>query len=129
MTLSKFYIDLMLRLQTLVFLRLETVNSELQKTAVSVNSGSKSFPWFRNEAQQNWTLLKKKNELLFQDKGRLHDELTVDLYLTYFFRPPAVLRHSVLYSRYPPEMWLHMAHIDQFLTENVDSPCVSKLYM
>lgn len=36
--------------------------------------------------------------------------------------------HSSLDDKYPPEMWQHMARIEQFSTGNDDSTYVSKFY-
>lgn len=50
-----------------------------------MNSGSKGIPDFGTKDKQsrvNWTWTLKIRPLLFRDKGKLHDDFTMDLYLT-----------------------------------------------
>lgn len=69
---------------------------------------------------------KHRNTLRICDEGSgLH--VHEDMY-PYRFYEVAGTAHSSLDDRYLPEVWQHMARIEQFLTGNDDSTYVSKFY-
>lgn len=151
-TLQKFDTYFLLRLMLLVFERLESVNSALQKKSLQftraqhlVKAVEESIGQLRDDFSSFWADVSDEAREMdigaprvskrpvqaprrYDEGSRAHDFNSPEaLYRQRFYLVIDTV-HASLRTRFPPEMWHHMKQVEQFVTGDTDGTYLCEFY-